>query len=356
MGSYFSKQLLHWHGTQNDRKMPWKGEKNPYKIWLSEIILQQTRVEQGLAYYEKFINAYPTIQKLAAAKDESVFKHWEGLGYYSRCKNLLETARIITQNYGGVFPKTYEQIIQLKGVGAYTAAAIASFAYNQPYAVVDGNVFRVLSRFFGNSTPIDSTIGKKEFAEKAQLLLDKNEPALYNQAIMDLGATVCKPKLALCNTCPLQKKCEAYKKEMVYDLPIKEKKVKITQRHIDYYIIQHQDKVLVHKRTAAGVWKNLYEFYGIESSELKALTLKKATSIISKIFAVKKAVPVFITDLYRQKLTHQHITSRFIKVTFPEPCTVKGYNWVNEKQVKKIPFAALINDFLQNDKKHFIFE
>jgi A/G-specific adenine glycosylase len=356
MPSFFTTQLLHWHQTQNDRQMPWKGEKNPYKIWLSEIILQQTRVEQGLLYYEKFVKIYPTIQKLAAAKDESVFKHWEGLGYYSRCRNLLETARNITQNYGGVFPNTYNEIIQLKGVGTYTAAAIASFAYNQPYAVVDGNVFRVLSRFYGSNIAIDSVIGKKEFAEKAQLLLDKNEPALYNQAIMDFGATVCKPKLALCDHCPLQKKCEAFKKGMVYDLPVKEKKLKITHKHIDYYILQYKDKVLVHQRTAQGVWKNLYEFYGIESNVAKNLSIKQVTKIVQQATQLAVITPVFISQMYKQKLTHQHITSRFIKVKIFQPITLLGYTWVNKAQMKKMPFAALINDFLQNDKKDIIFE
>ena len=194
---------MYWNRHQNKRKMPWKGEKDPYKIWLSEIILQQTRVEQGLKYYEKFISTFSDIHKLAAAKDEKIYKLWEGLGYYSRCKNLIETARFISKKLNGKFPDAFEDILSLKGVGNYTASAIASFAYNQPYAVVDGNVFRVLSRFFGIKKPIDSTEGKKLFSGLAFELLDKKRPGIYNQALMDFGAVICKP-YPLCNSCVLK--------------------------------------------------------------------------------------------------------------------------------------------------------
>ena len=196
---------MEWHTKYNNRKMPWKGVKDPYKIWLSEVILQQTRVDQGMAYYERFVQNYPSIKDLAAAKDEAVFKLWEGLGYYNRCKNLLYTARLITNTYGGKFPSAYEEIIALKGVGPYTAAAIASFAFNKPFAVVDGNVFRVLSRLFAIDSAIDSSIGKQKFTALAQEVLDKENAGLYNQAIMDFGATVCKPINPHCNTCHLQK-------------------------------------------------------------------------------------------------------------------------------------------------------
>ena len=203
--------LMNWHTYVNDRKMPWVGIKDPYKIWLSEVILQQTRVEQGMAYYEKFIENFPTITSLAAAKDETVFKLWEGLGYYNRCKNLLFTARNVVNKLNGIFPTHYDDIVALKGIGPYTAAAIASFAFNQPYAVVDGNVFRVLSRLFAIDTPIDSTNGKQQFTTLAQQLLDKENAAIYNQAIMDFGATVCKPVNPLCHDCPLLSVCEGYK-------------------------------------------------------------------------------------------------------------------------------------------------
>jgi A/G-specific adenine glycosylase len=189
----FAEALLRWDDTGNDRPMPWKGEKDPYRIWLSEVILQQTRVEQGWAYYEKFIRTFPTVQELAAAPEAAVFKLWEGLGYYSRCRNLIAAARRITDDHEGRFPATYEAILNLPGVGPYTAAAIASFAYNLPFAVVDGNVYRVLARIFNNDMPIDSTEGKRWFAAKAQELLPAGSAGAYNQALMDFGATICKP-------------------------------------------------------------------------------------------------------------------------------------------------------------------
>ncbi|MEM9990488.1 MAG: A/G-specific adenine glycosylase, partial [Bacteroidota bacterium] len=201
--------------------MPWKGERNPYLIWLSEIILQQTRVEQGWPYYERFKAAYPTIQHLADAPEDEVLKMWEGLGYYSRARNLHFTAQHITYKLGGCFPNTYEDILKLKGVGTYTAAAIASFAYHLPHAVVDGNVYRVLSRYFGKTTPIDSTIGKKEFTQLANELLDSTQPHRFNQAIMDFGATQCKPKLPNCPNCPLQSHCTAFQQKTVNTYPVK---------------------------------------------------------------------------------------------------------------------------------------
>ena len=219
----FTSLLMRWHKETNRREMPWKGEKDPYKIWLSEVILQQTRVEQGWGYYERFITKYPTIKQLAKAKDEDVFKLWEGLGYYTRCKNVLFTARFITKELKGKFPRTYEEILLLKGVGPYTAAAISSFAFDLPYAVVDGNVFRVLSRVFGIAIATDSTDGKKKFTQLAGTVLDRKEPGAYNQAIMDFGATVCKPFAALCSSCIQQKICIAHQEGKVDQLPFKEK-------------------------------------------------------------------------------------------------------------------------------------
>ena len=221
----FSKRLLEWNQRNNKREMPWKGEKDPYKIWLSEIILQQTRVEQGLKYYNNFIKAFPDVQALAKTQDAKIFKLWEGLGYYSRCRNLIASARFIAKERKGKFPGTYDDIKSLKGVGPYTAAAIASFAFNLPYAVVDGNVFRVLARVFGINKPIDSAEGKTFFNELATELLDKKQPGLYNQAIMDFGAVVCKPALPLCTKCIIKKNCFAFLNNKVNELPVKEKKI-----------------------------------------------------------------------------------------------------------------------------------
>src|SRR5688572_13533166 len=218
--SKFPAILIRWNKHQNVRQMPWKGEKDPYKIWLSEIILQQTRVDQGLKYYEKFVSHFPNIRQLAAAKDEKIYKLWEGLGYYSRCRNLIVTARFISKNLNGKFPDTFEDILALKGVGHYTASAIASFAYNFPHAVVDGNVFRVLSRIFGIKKPTDSTEGKKLFSQLAFELLDKKQPGIYNQALMDFGAVICKP-YPLCSICVFKDQCFAFKNDLVNQLPIK---------------------------------------------------------------------------------------------------------------------------------------
>ena len=231
MKLFFTKKLLRWNKKYNRREMPWKGEKDPYKIWLSEIILQQTRVEQGWNYYLKFINTFPSVQQLAHASDTKIFKLWEGLGYYSRCKNLIATAKIIDKEYNGEFPDSYEKILSLPGIGPYTAAAIASFAFNLPYAVVDGNVLRVLTRIGGIKTPADSTKGKTLLNKLALELLDKKQPGLYNQAIMDFGAVVCKPKIPACHDCIMQKNCNAYQLELVAELPVKEKKI-VTQNYL----------------------------------------------------------------------------------------------------------------------------
>ena len=240
----FTSTLLHWHAKDNTREMPWKGEKDPYKIWLSEIILQQTRVEQGLAYYNRFISTYPTVFDLAKAKDQTVFKLWEGLGYYNRCRNLLATAKEIVKTFNGKFPNDYETLLTLKGVGPYTAAAIASFAFNAPHAVLDGNVFRVIARYEGIDVPTDTTAGKKIFETRAAALLDKKRAGLYNQAIMDFGATVCKPMAPNCNACPLQKTCVAHATAQVNQIPIKEKQLvkNIPEEHIPkahHWLILH---------------------------------------------------------------------------------------------------------------------
>jgi len=255
--AFFTRSLMHWHLTDNKRDMPWKGESDPYRIWISEIILQQTRVEQGLNYYRRFIRALPSVDQLAKAPESRVFKLWEGLGYYSRCKNLISAARIITRTYGGIFPTDYEQILGLPGIGPYTAAAISSFAFSLPHAVVDGNVYRVLSRFFGIETPVDDAAGKKRFSILAAQLLDKKRPGLYNQAIMDLGAMICKPRQALCSSCPLQARCRAFKLGAVEQLPVKAKRPAKRTRWFYYLVIRHKDQCLVRKRTGKDIWQNL---------------------------------------------------------------------------------------------------
>ena len=263
----FVPTLLRWNKEKNTRQMPWKGEKDPYKIWLSEIILQQTRVEQGLNYYNNFIKTFPDIHKLAKAADEKVFKLWEGLGYYSRCRNLLVTARYISKELNGKFPDNYEDIRKLKGVGPYTAAAISSFAFNLPYAVVDGNVFRVLARIYGITIPIDSTDGKKYFATLAENLLDKKQPGYYNQAIMDFGAVICKPVTPLCLNCGFKKFCSAFINNKINELPVKEKKISIKKRWFYYLVLEYKNEIAVRQRIEKDIWQDLYEFPLIEADK-----------------------------------------------------------------------------------------
>ena len=310
---FFTKALMQWHNAINNRQMPWKGEKDPYKVWLSEIILQQTRVEQGRAYYEKFIFNYPTVIDLANANDDDAFKLWEGLGYYSRCKNLLFTARLIAENYAGIFPQKHEEILALKGIGPYTAAAIASFAYNLPHAVLDGNVYRVLARFFGIQTPSDSSEGKKIFTSLADDCLDKDKPALYNQAIMDFGATVCTPANPLCNTCPLNQQCVALEKGMVSTLPIKSKQLAKRSRWFTYFIIEQDQKNLVRKRSGKDIWQNLHEFYLEESGSQVDWQDEPLKKMVKNRLGIEVQI-LHRSEFYVQQLTHQTIIAQFIQL------------------------------------------
>lgn len=260
----FRKGLQQWYEL-NKRSLPWRDTTNPYLVWLSEIILQQTRVEQGLPYFEAFSKTYPTVFDLAAANEEEVLKLWQGLGYYSRARNLHQTAKYIVDELNGEFPKSYDGLIRLKGVGPYTAAAIASFCYDEAKAAVDGNVYRVLARIFGIHTPINSSLGIKEFQQLANELLDRKKPATHNQAMMEFGSQQCKPKAALCEECFFNKKCFAYQKNAVAEFPVKEKKLKIKKRTLHYYvIIDAQRRTILQKRTQKGIWQNLYDFPLIE--------------------------------------------------------------------------------------------
>jgi A/G-specific adenine glycosylase len=345
--SKFPALLMQWNKHENTRKMPWKGERDPYKIWLSEIILQQTRVEQGLKYYERFVLNFPDVYKLAAAKDEGVYKLWEGLGYYSRCKNLIETARFITKDLKGKFPDTFENILALKGIGQYTASAIASFAYNLPHAVVDGNVFRVLSRFFGIKKPIDNTEGKKFFTQLADKLLDKKQPGIYNQALMDFGAVICKPQNPLCQKCVLQKHCLAFKNKLVNKLPIKEKKLKIKTRWFNYLIVEHNKKIYIHQRTDSDIWKNLFEFFLIEMHTEMSAT--KVLSKAEKSGVIKKGSykVMSISPVYTQQLSHQKIIGRFIKISLQKEFTIQGFRSVSAKQLSRYAFPRFITTYFE---------
>jgi A/G-specific adenine glycosylase len=348
----FTRVLLKWHKGKNDRKMPWKGEKNPYRIWLSEIILQQTRVDQGWAYYEKFLEAFPTVHHLAAAPEQKVFKLWEGLGYYNRCRNLIATAKKIDAEYNGEFPATYEEILALKGIGPYTAAAIASFAYRLPHAVVDGNVTRVLSRYFGEFTPIDSTAGKKLYAGLADALLDKEQADLYNQAIMDFGATVCLPRNPLCAQCVHRDDCQAQQKGWTAQLPVKEKSTRRKNRWLYYFIIEIPgDKVYIRQRTNKDIWEGLYEFVLFETDKPVYLDKDNPSQweIARQLFGRQALTVRYISKVYKQELSHQTIQGQFITITTnSQPPGLDDYRLVDRRQLTDYPFPKFINAWLQD--------
>ena len=346
---YFSHHLLEWNRKLNRRLMPWKGEKDPYKIWLSEIILQQTRVDQGMEYYTRYVKKYPTIKKLAAAAETEVFKFWEGLGYYSRCKNLIATAKFIASELNGKFPDTYEDILKLKGVGPYTAAAIASFAYNLPYAVLDGNVMRVLARYFGISTPIDSTEGKKYFTSLANRLLVKDEAAHYNQAIMDFGATVCKPQLPLCSQCTLIKECSAYKENGIEKYPVKENKLIKRDRWFYYVVASYKDFYFVRKRSQKDIWQNLHEFILIEMN--KPVEVKKLLSGETFIKTIGKNYKLLgISKTYKQQLTHQTIHGCFILIKMTKKIVAGGYELMEKSKMQELAFPRFITGWFEDEK------
>ncbi len=326
--------------------MPWKGEKDPYKIWLSEIILQQTRVEQGWAYYEKFIKAFPTVQQLARAPRKKIFKLWEGLGYYNRCKNLIETAKKISKDYKGIFPGTYEEIKSLKGIGPYTASAIASFAFNLPYAVVDGNVERVLSRYFGINTPVDTAYGKKMYRELANGLLDKKQAGIYNQAIMDFGALVCKPQNPICPQCPQRAECQAFQYNMVDQLPLKAKRIEKKNRWFYYFIIQVDGYFYVRQRKEKDIWQNLYEFVLHETSSPLYQDML-STEFVEREFGNEKITVISMSEIFKQQLTHQTIHAQFVRLSAARPAKgLKGYTLIKQKDINKLPFPRTIRTYI----------
>lgn len=334
----FAGELLRWNRYDNDRQMPWKGEKEPYKIWLSEIMLQQTRVEQGLKYYQNFIEAFPDVQALAAAPEARVFKLWEGLGYYSRCRNLHATARHIAAERAGVFPETYEGLLALKGVGSYTAAAIASFAYNLPYAVLDGNVFRVLSRIFDVEVPIDTTRGKKTFSALAQSTLPPESAGAYNQAIMDFGARICRPA-PLCGECFFNRHCLAYRGGKQSLLPVKEKKTILKKRWLNYFIVRCGDAFLIRQRTENDIWQGLHEFVLLETD--KACSRKRLEALFQKEFGIE-AYTIAGEWTEKQHLSHQRVCFRFVDLQLARKKKVAGYAWMERWQLKELAFPRAL--------------
>ncbi|WP_277926307.1 A/G-specific adenine glycosylase [Aestuariivivens sediminicola] len=312
MATRFSNILMHWYSV-NKRSLPWRETTHPYPIWLSEIILQQTQVAQGLPYYESFLSHYPTVFHLARAEESEVLKLWQGLGYYSRARNLHATAKFIVNELQGEFPKQYKDLIKLKGVGDYTASAIASICFNEPAAVVDGNVYRVLSRYFGISTPVNTAEGTTTFKRLAQDLIDKDRPAQFNQAIMEFGAIQCRPKNPDCKDCPLNAHCVAYHQNKVDVLPIKLKKTRIKKRYFNFLVFLSNDgKTVLEKRTDKGIWQNLYQFPLIETKKETGYKTLKALLKDHKMLKDKKfELHLFNDQMVIHKLSHQHLYTKF---------------------------------------------
>lgn len=312
-----SSVLQKWY-SQHKRDLPWRNTKDAYIIWLSEIILQQTRVEQGFPYFNRFLDKYPTVGHFAKAEEDEILKLWQGLGYYSRARNMHFTAKVINRDFEGRFPPEKEQLKKLKGIGDYTAAAIASFAYNMPHAVVDGNVYRFLSRYFGIKTPIDSTKGKQQFFALAHELLDKKNPGNHNQAIMEFGSRQCKPASPLCDTCPFNRDCVAFTKKKVQLLPVKSKKQKIKTRHFNYLFIRWRNKMYLHKRTEKDIWKNLYEFPLIETPEKTAPAVLMKSPEWKTVFGKTKLQVANVSNEYKHQLSHQTIYAVFYDIKLKE--------------------------------------
>lgn len=344
--SFFVKNLIFWY-QKNQRDLPWRKTKSPYLIWLSEIILQQTRVAQGLPYFNKFIEAFPTIIHFADASESEILRLWQGLGYYSRARNMHNTAIVIKNELGGQFPLNYKNLLMLKGVGTYTAAAIASFAYDEPVAVLDGNVFRVLSRYFGLETDISSPKGKKEFTELANSILPIHNSAAYNQAIMEFGALQCTP-FPKCENCPINTECYAFAHKKQKELPVKLKKVKITNRYFYYFIFEKDSKFYLKKRESRDIWQGLFDFHLIEKGHENELDELFVDMDLMKL--INGSTIGNVSEVIHLQLTHQNLHIRFIRINI---CDITNTFFYNNKEnfyslteIELLPKPIIIANFI----------
>lgn len=339
----FSKSLINWY-LDNRRDLPWRSSANPYHIWLSEIILQQTRVDQGIPYYYKFIQAFPKVEDLADASEEEVLKLWQGLGYYSRARNLHFSAKEITNELGGQFPRDYHGLLKLKGVGDYTASAVASICFGEAVAVLDGNVYRVLSRIFGIDIPVNTSQGAKVFKELAQQLLDHNQPSAFNQGLMEFGALQCKPQSPDCGTCPFSGTCVAYNHNRIKELPVKLKKQKAKKRHFNYVVFRTEDsRTMLQQRKGKGIWQGLYEFPLVETREEASYeNLLKEEGFRSFVTSPDAEVVLYNEKPVVHKLSHQHIHTKFWIVN----CSELPEEGVLVEDLSSFPVPVLIDKFI----------
>jgi len=338
--------LTRWY-NENKRELPWRDTTDAYIIWISEIILQQTRVDQGYAYFNRFIKSFPTVGLLAGADESEVLKLWQGLGYYSRARNLHAAAKMIMNEYDGVFPEDYNDVLRLKGVGEYTAAAIVSFAYNKPYAVVDGNVYRVLSRVFTIDIPIDSTKGKKMFAQLATSLLDEDNPGIHNQAIMEFGALQCVPVSPDCANCPASQMCLAFAHNNVSSYPVKEGKQKIRSRYFNYLDIHCNNEMFLRKRTSKDIWQSLYELPLIETKENLPFDELETSEDFKTLLGSTEDIHVTCVAQMKHVLSHQLIYATFYRVDVKRIILNDEYLRIKTEDVDKYPVSRLVHKYLE---------
>jgi len=344
----FPSLIRKWY-QKHGRELPWRETSDPYKIWISEVILQQTQVKQGLNYYLRFIRSFPDVSSLAKASERQIMQHWQGLGYYSRARHLHSAAKSIVSEQNGLFPQTYKKILKLKGVGPYTAAAIASIAFGEPFPVVDGNVFRVLSRLLASPLPIDTTEGKKYFQTKAQHFLDLNDPGTHNQAMMELGALICKPIAPLCHQCPVVSLCKAAAAGQQSRYPVKSKKTTRKKRWLHYLIISKQGCSVIQKRKANDIWKSLYQFPLIETPT--SATIGQIREKVQQSFATDLKIKKLLQA--KHLLTHQELNTVFYKVIWPEDMALpetfqlEQLEMINNKEIVEIPFPQIIQKNLE---------
>jgi len=351
--NFFNSKTHSWYSLYK-RDLPWRNTKDPYLIWLSEIILQQTRIEQGMAYYSRFADEFPTISALADASEDQILKLWQGLGYYSRARNLHFTAKHIQQNYDGLFPEDHDTILSLKGIGEYTAAAIASISFNLEYPTVDGNVFRVLSRFFGIAEPIDTSSGKKTFNDLAKELIKGTDPGMHNQAIMEFGALQCTPKKPDCNQCPLNERCFAFLNQKIAELPVKQNKIKTRDRFFNYLVLSFKNNTWIRKRETNDIWKNLFEFPIIETEDEVSLENLIVQTEFRKLISMPDQVVIEnVSDWKIHILSHQRIHYRFVRIQLNAEIQLpKELIGVNKEDIFNFAVPKLLEPFLNKYMKN----
>jgi A/G-specific adenine glycosylase len=343
----FSIHILSWY-KRFGRQLPWRESNDPYSIWLSEIILQQTRIDQGMSYYQRFLESFPSVDLLAKADEDKILQLWQGLGYYSRARNLHRAAKAIVNEHKGIFPNDFEQLLKLPGVGPYTAAAIASIAFNLPHAVVDGNVYRVLSRYFGIDTPIDSSAGIKEFQKLADEILPKYQAGAYNQGLMDFGSMVCKPSQPECSTCPIAESCIAVKSDRVSLLPVKKGKIKIRERFLIYLILVDENgNTLVEKRNTKDIWEGLFQFPLIETDSFQSLEHYFDMAAIQEFVNTENSKVIKVSAIIKHVLSHQRLFVRFVHLSTLKLPSIENFQTIGFEDIHALAMPRAITRYLE---------